>query len=144
MTMRPMLAAAALALVVAAAPREALAQDSAASSGGMQSPFAFALGLILTGAGGAGLAVGGHLYSQGTDACDAIPRDRMPSEQQIDDCRSSANGQVAGIVSMVTGGAFVLGGIPLVIAGAIPESEAPNSSVVLNVEPTGAQLTITF
>lgn len=142
--MRPILAASAVALLVAAAPRDALAQDASTSSGGMQSPFAFALGLVLTGAGGAGLAVGGHLYSLGTDACDAIPRDRVPTDQQIDDCMASANNQVAGIVSMVTGGAFVLGGIPLVIAGAIPEDEAPKPSVVLDLQPTGARLTVEF
>src|SRR5688572_3941243 len=110
--MRKDLAVVGAILVAITFTRDARADEGARALNG---PVALLLGLRVTSAGSAGLAAGGHLFSTGMEACAALPRDVVPTEAQIDDCVGGANRKVAGVVSMIAGGAFVLAGIPLVI-----------------------------
>lgn len=137
--MRRLIAVFTALLVLAISTTEARADD-----GGMRSPFAFGLGLFLAGVGGAGLGVGAHFYMDGKEPCDALPREGFPSMQQIDDCISGANRQVAGVVSMVAGGAFVLAGIPLIIVGAVPAGDSDRPRLVVQAEPGGGRLRVDF
>lgn len=116
------------------------------SGGGMNSPGAFGVGIVLTSAGAVGLGVGGWLFSKGSGACDSITGESIPSDAEVDACRSGVTNQVAGVLSMVAGGAFALAGIPLIISGAIPaDSDAePAPRIAVRVAPTSASLEISF
>lgn len=127
--------------------REAQAQTAPAPTvapphRGMRSPFALGMGIFLSGAGTAGLAVGGYFFNAGSGSCDGISRDALPSESQVDACVGGVNSQAAGIIGLVTGGAFLAAGIPLIIAGALPEDEAPHVS--LSVGPMNGSLRVSF
>jgi len=135
------------AMVLVGASGEARAQDDE----GMRSPAALGLGIALSSVGSAGLALGGYLFSSGSGSCDGISRSQIPTEAQIDGCRSGVNQQVGGVVSMVSGGAFLLAGIPLMIVGGTSSSDDSSAakandvpSVIFNVQPTGGQLTVSF
>lgn len=127
-------------------PGLAPAQAPEASAGGMNSPGAFGVGVVLTGVGAAGLGIGGWLFSKGSGACDSISRESIPSDAEIDACTSGVTNQVAGVLSMVAGGAFALAGIPLIITGAIPadSEEQPAPRIGLYVAPTSARLEVEF
>ncbi|NUP11983.1 MAG: hypothetical protein HOW73_38545 [Polyangiaceae bacterium] len=120
--------------------REAHAEDG----GGMQSPFAFGLGLFLTGVGTAGLAVGGHLFTAGDDACEGLSPNAIPTLAQIDTCIEGTNQQVGGIVAMVTGGAFVIAGLPVMILGALPADRPESAKVIVHLQPTGGAFELKF
>ncbi len=136
------LAVATVAASVALPVREAQAQTAPAPQRGMRSPFALGMGIFLSGAGTAGLAVGGYFFNAGSGSCEGISRDSVPSESQVDACVGGVNSQAAGIIGLVTGGAFLAAGIPLIIAGALPEDEAPRVS--LKVGPTNGSLVVSF
>lgn len=116
------------------------------SGGGMNSPGAFGVGIVLTSAGAVGLGVGGWLFSKGAGACDSITGESIPSDAEIDACTSGVTNQVAGVLTMVAGGAFALAGIPLIITGAIPaeREDQPAPRIAVNVGPTNATLAIEF
>ncbi len=112
--------------------------------GGMQSPAAFGIGIFLSGVGAAGLATGGYLFASSGEGCSNISRDRVPSENEIAGCQSDVNQQVGGVIGLVAGGAFLLGGIPLIVVGATPEDERPAPKVSLDLGPTSGALRVTF
>lgn len=122
-----------------------LASSGTARADGMQSPGAFATGVGLSSLGVAGLAIGGTMFSSGAGACDALPRDAMPSDTQIDACRAGVNQQVGGVIGLVTGGAFLLGGLPLLVVGAVPAGDdAGRAAVQVGVTPTSVELSLSF
>lgn len=118
------------------------------SSGGMQSPAAFGIGLVLSGIGAAGIATGGYLFASAGDPCGDIPRDEVPTDREIGACQTGMNQKVGGVIGMVTGGAFLLGGIPLIAVGATPEDEKPSkrarARLRLDLAPTSGSLRLDF
>lgn len=114
-------------------------------SGGMESPGLFGAGVFFTSAGIAGLATGGYFFSKGSGACDDISRSSIPSEDQVLGCRDGVIQQVGGVVGMVTGGAFVLAGLPMMIVGGTSADDEPAPRrVTVSVGPTSGQLSISF
>ncbi len=121
---------------------EATAPTAPTTGGGMQSPAAFAAGVFLSSAGTAGLIAGAYLFTSVDDACAGLDRGSIPSQSQVDACRGEVNSQIGGVVSMVTGGAFLLAGIPVLALGASPSDDAPTATVALG--PTRATLVVSF
>lgn len=123
--------------------RDARADET---SPGMQSPAAFGIGLVFSGIGAAGIATGGWLFASAGDPCGEIDRDSVPSDQAIGACQTGVNQKVGGVIAMVTGGAFLLGGIPLIAVGATPEDEkgAKTARVRLELAPTSGSLHVDF
>ena len=111
---------------------------------GMQSPAAFGVGLVLSSIGVAGVSAGGYLFASGSGACDGISRDRLPSDAEIAGCTAGVNQQLGGIVALVSGGGFFLGGIPVMAVGATPADDVAPVAVSLDVAPSGASLTFSF
>ena len=112
--------------------------------GGMQSPAAFGIGLFLSGLGAAGLATGGYFFASSGEGCANLDRDRVPTEGEIAGCRSDVNQRVGGVIGLVAGGAFLLGGVPLIVVGATPEDERPSPRVTFDVGPTSGRLRVEF
>jgi hypothetical protein len=139
--MRVRLVAACSALVGLLAASPARADDD---GGGMQSPAAFGIGLFLSGVGAAGLATGGYLFASAGDPCGEISRERVPTSGEIADCQTGVNKKVGGVIAMVTGGAFFLGGIPLIAVGATPEDEQPKTRATLDIGPTSGRFRLEF
>ncbi|NUO50096.1 MAG: hypothetical protein HOV80_14670 [Polyangiaceae bacterium] len=123
--------------------REARADET---SPGMQSPAAFGIGIFLSGVGAAGVATGGWLFASAGDPCGEIDRDSVPSDREISACQTGVNQKVGGVIAMVTGGAFLLGGIPLIAVGATPEDEKSSNTarVRLELAPTSGSLRVDF
>ncbi len=139
-----LLFASATLVAILAAPRAAIADD--APSGGMHSPAAFGIGLFLSTVGAAGLATGGYFFASAGDPCSDISTARIPTPNEIDACQTSVIKKAGGVVGMVTGGAFVVAGIPLIAVGATPEDEKPSSQARLrfDVAPTGGSMRLDF
>lgn len=117
-----------------------------ADAGGMSSPALFGTGIVMSGAGVAGLATGAYLFTQGAGSCDGISRASMPSDAQIEGCMGGVGQQIGGVIAMVTGGALLLGGIPVLAVGASPADDAAPASTqaVITVSPAGAALSVRF
>lgn len=122
-------------------------------SGGPTSPGLIVAGVFMMLAGGGGLIAGGFLFGGGTDNCDALIRaaenasptadaSSLPNDNPIAACQAEVTRKVAGTVSMISGGAFLLAGLPLLIVGATPE-DAP-TQVSFKVGPTGGGLEVRF
>lgn len=109
----------------------------------MQSPGLFGVGLVFTGIGVAGLGVGGYFFSQGSGACDGLSLDSLPSASAVDTCRTGITQQVGGVLGMVTGGVFVIAGIPMIAVGATPD-DPPAPRIGFAIQPTGATFDMTF
>ncbi|MFO0549953.1 MAG: hypothetical protein U0271_16280 [Polyangiaceae bacterium] len=114
------------------------------ASGGMSSPGMFGTGLLFTLLGIAGLGAGGYYYGQGAGACDGISMTAIPTPEEIAACQAGVIQQAGGVVGLVIGGAFVVSGIPLMIAGGIPESAPAQPQVALDVGAGSARLTVKF
>jgi hypothetical protein len=116
---------------------------SADEGGGMRSPGLFGAGLFMTGAGAVGLGVGAHFFSQGSGACDGISETTIPTVADLEGCKTGVIEQVGGAVGMITGGAFVLIGVPLMIVGGTSDDpEAPQ--VAVSIGPSRASLSLSF
>jgi hypothetical protein len=122
-------------------------------SAGPTSPGLIVTGVFMMLAGGGGLIAGGYLFGGGTDNCDALLRaaetasptadaSSLPDDNTIAACQAEVTRKVAGTVSMISGGAFLLAGLPLLIVGATPE-DAP-TQVSFKVGPTGGGLEVRF
>jgi hypothetical protein len=136
---RSRIAAAAASLsIILASSASARADEASAQETTMRSPPALGVGIFLSSVGSAGLAAGGYLFATGAGACDQLPTDQVPTERQVDACTAGVNRQVGGVVGLVTGGAFLLGGIPLLAVGASPvtrEASTKKPRVALDVGP---------
>jgi hypothetical protein len=130
-----------IATVIAATalPRAAQAEESET---GMRSPALFATGIVMGGAGSAGLIAGAYLFADGAGSCDGVSRDREPTAAQVSGCQVGVGKQVGGVVALVTGGALFLGGIPLVAVGA--SARDGSTSATVKAGPGGASLTVSF
>jgi hypothetical protein len=128
-------------LLVSMLASSARADDAATE---MRSPAVFGVGLSLTGLGIGGVIAGGALLSSGMDACDGISRDEVPKRSQIDACQSGVNEQLGGVVGLVTGGAFLLGGLPLIFVGASSTEVEPQPVVDVSVGPLSGSLRVRF
>ncbi len=109
----------------------------------MQSPGLFGAGLFFGALGIGGLAAGGYFYSAGSGACDGISMSSIPSAAQVDTCKTGIVQQVGGIAGMVTGGVFLIAGIPMIAVGATPE-DPPPARVGVHIGPTGGTFDVTF
>lgn len=123
--------------------------EVATTGGGISSPAMLGTGLVMSSAGIAGVATGAWLFTQGGDSCQGISRQAIssgdiPTEAEIDSCIAGVNQQVGGVIAMVTGGALLLGGVPVLAVGASPSDEPGAAHAVLSVSPTGAALKVTF
>ena len=127
-------------LLILAAPRAAQAQEQ---GGGMKLPGLFAAGLLFSGIGVGGVATGGYFFSEGAGACDGISRDQAPTPAQAEACQKGVIQQLGGVTGLVTGGIFVVAGIPMMAVGASPEDEPP-PSVSVRLGPKGGTFTYTF
>jgi hypothetical protein len=125
----------------------------AVESGGPTSPGLIVAGVFMMLAGSGGLIAGGYLFGGGTDNCDALlsaaetasptaDTSSIPDDTTIAACQAEVTRKVAGTVSMISGGAFLLAGLPLLIVGATPE-DAP-TQVSFKVGPTGGGLEVRF
>lgn len=137
------------------ASAQEVAEVAEPSGGGPRSPALLVTGLIMTSGGIGGLIAGGVLISGSDGACanlqemaaaasnpksDAASAD-LPTDGEISACQAEVNRTVAGGIAIVTGGAFVLAGLPLLIVGATPSDDV---EVSLQVRPTGATFTLEF
>lgn len=122
------------------------ADGTSSDAGGMSSPALFGTGIVMSGAGVAGLATGAYLFTQGAGSCDGITRASMPSDAQIEGCMGGVGQQIGGVIAMVTGGALLLGGIPVLAVGASSaDGAAPAATqAVITVSPGGAALSVRF
>jgi hypothetical protein len=126
-------------------------------SGGPQSPGLIVLGSFMSLAGAGGLIAGGYLFGQDTAACDALlaaaeaasaadsaadSASSIPSDADIAACQGEVNQKVGGTIAMISGGAFLLAGLPLLIVGATPEDPSP--AVSFTVTTTSAALEVKF
>jgi hypothetical protein len=122
-------------------------------SGGPTSPGLIVTGVFMMLVGSGGLIAGGYLFGGGTDNCDALlsaaesasptaDASSIPDDNTIAGCQAEVTRKVAGTVSMISGGAFLLAGLPLLIVGATPE-DAP-TQVSFKVGPTGGGLEVRF
>lgn len=121
--------------------------DEAISSegGGMRSPAMFGTGVVMGTAGAAGLITGAYLFTEGAGSCDGVSRDSVPTDAQVDGCMAGVGQQIGGVVSLITGGALFLGGIPVLAVGASPRDDGSTSaSAAVKVVPGGASLTVSF
>jgi hypothetical protein len=114
------------------------------------------LGASMTTVGIVGLAVGGYFIGQDTPACDflldgftlaqedpiAAAAKYEVSDLAYDDCEAELIEKGAGALSMATGAAFVLAGVPVLLVGAIPTERT--IKLGLKVYPAGAGLHGTF
>ena len=110
----------------------------------MRSPATFALGIVFTAFGAVGLGVGYHFFNQGSGTCDGISTTAIPTPAQLETCQTGVIQQAGGVVGMVMGGAFLLAGIPMTIAGALPEDEPEKARYSVQVGPTGGALKVEF
>lgn len=124
-------------------PRAVLAQED---SGGMESPGIFALGLVFSGIGIGGLAAGGYFFNEGEGACDNISTTSIPSAAQIDTCKTGFIQQVGGAAGMVSGGIFLIAGIPMIVVGATPEDapRQPPPRYTFQAGPSGGDFSMSF
>lgn len=121
------------------------------SSGGPKSPALIVAGLFMSAGGIGGLIAGGALLGGESGACSSLESaaaaasagtpTAIPTDDDISACQAEVNRTVAGGIALVTGGAFVLAGLPLVIVGALPEEDV---QVSFEVQPTGGSLRIAF
>ena len=114
------------------------------------------LGASMTTVGIVGLAVGGYFIGQDTPACDflldgftlaqedpiAAAAKYEVSDLAYDDCEAELIEKGAGALSMATGAALVLAGVPVLLVGAIPTERTIRLG--LKVYPAGAGLHGTF
>ena len=147
-----------LALVMSpaiASADEAVENAEPSSGGGPQSPALIVTGVFMSASGIGGLIAGGVLISGSDGACsdlqalaeaasnpnsdtaDLLP----PTEGEISACQAEVNRTVAGGIALVTGGAFVLAGLPLLIVGATPSDDV---AVSFEVKPMGATFSLEF
>jgi hypothetical protein len=122
-------------------------------SGGPTSPGLIVTGVFMMLVGSGGLIAGGYLFGGGTDNCDALlsaaetasptaDTSSIPDDTTIAACQAEVTRKVAGTVSMISGGAFFLAGLPLLIVGATPE-DAP-TQVSFKIGPTSGGLEVRF
>ncbi len=123
---------------------------------GPRSPGLIVLGASMTTVGIVGLAVGGYFIGQPTPACDfllegftlaqedpiAAAAKYEVSDLAYDDCEAELIEKGAGALSMATGAAFVLAGVPVLLVGAIPTERTIRLG--LKVYPAGAGLQGSF
>lgn len=137
--------------VEVAAPQAAPSVEVDTSSGGPKSPALIVAGLFMSAGGIGGLIAGGALLGGESGACSSLESaaaaasagtpTAIPTDDDISACQAEVNRTVAGGIALVTGGAFVLAGLPLVIVGAVPEEDV---QVSFEVQPTGGSLRIAF
>lgn len=111
----------------------------------MRSPAALGIGIFLSGVGTAGLITGGYFFADAGDPCGGLSREREPTSAEVSACQTSVNAKMGGVIGMVAGGAFFVGGIPLIAVGATPKDDEPaHASVRFDVAPAGGTLTVDF
>jgi len=111
----------------------------------MQSPAALGIGVFLSSVGTAGLITGGYFFANAGNPCGGLSREREPTNAEVSACQTSVNAKMGGVIGMIAGGAFFVGGIPLIAVGATPHDDEPvHADVRLNVAPNGNTLTIDF
>ena len=126
-------------------------------SGGPQSPGLIVFGSFMSLVGVGGLAAGGYFFGQDTAACDALlaaaeaasaaetaadSAASIPSDADIAACQGEVNQKVGGTIALISGGAFLLAGLPLLIVGATPDDPAP--AVSFSVTTSSAALQVKF
>ncbi len=141
--MRDRLAAAFVAGCLAfVAAKPAQAEEPATE---LQSPAALGIGIFLSSVGTAGLITGGYFFANAGNPCGGLSREREPTNAEVSACQTSVNAKMGGVIGMVAGSAFFVGGIPLIAVGAAPDDDEPaRARLRLDVAPGGGTLTVAF